>query len=269
MLQFAARFSGPTVMPFPATLPTAPALSQARDFREPPAWLCLWLPLAFWLFNYLAGFVLDHPTYKRFFMGEMSLIEIPTVLVLVAAVVMGLRATQAAHVLNIRWLTGWLALGTLGCIYFAGEEASWGQWYLRWSTPEAWEALNRQGETNLHNTVGIAGTLLDKLPRALLTLGAFVGGIVVPLYLKLRGQSLNPVRLWYWIWPTMAALPTAVLGVFLARIDRGLSDIVGHDWPFYDLRTGELKEFMLAFFLLVYLASLATRLNQLRQASQA
>ncbi|HXG29980.1 MAG TPA: hypothetical protein VNJ47_14160 [Nevskiales bacterium] len=254
-------------MLFSVTPPSTPALSRAADFREPPAWLCLWLPLAMYLFIYSAGFVVEHGFYKRHFVGEMSVVEIPTVLVLIAAIVMGIRALRHAHALRMRPLVAWLLLGTLGCIYFAGEEASWGQWYLRWSTPEAWAALNDQEETNLHNLAGV-GFLLDQLPRALLTLGAFVGGIVVPLYLKLRGQSLNPARLWYWIWPTLAALPTAVLGVFLARIDRSLSEIVGHDWPFYDLRTGELKEFMLAFFLLVYLASLATRLNQLRQATR-
>ncbi len=249
-------------------LPAPPHLGQARDFREPPRWLWLWLPLAFYLFMYGAGFTLDRETYKQWFIGEMSLVEIPTVLTLIAAIAMGICAIRCAHQLRIRFLVGWLLLGTLGCIYFAGEEASWGQWYLKWSTPEAWDALNRQGETNLHNTVGIAGTLLDKLPRLLLTLGAFVGGIAVPVYLKVRGQSLNPARLWYWIWPTPVALPSAVFGVFLARIDRTIGDLVGHDWPFYDLRTGELKEFMLAFFLLVYLASLSTRLNQLRQASR-
>jgi hypothetical protein len=255
-------------MPFSAALPSAPALGQARDFREPPVWIWLWLPLAFYLFNYLAGFVLDHATYKQWFIGEMGIPDLSTVLILLPAIAAGVVAIRHARALRYRFLVGWLALGTLGCLYFAGEEASWGQWYLKWSTPEAWEALNRQGETNLHNTVGIAGTLLDKLPRLLLTLGAFVGGIAVPLYLKIRRQSLNPARLWYWIWPTRVALPAAVFGVFLARIDRTIGGIVGYDWPFYDLRTGELKEFMLAYFLLVYLASLATRLNQLRQASQ-
>lgn len=249
-------------------LPTAPQLAHARDYRDLPAWLSVWLPLLFFLFVYLSGTLLSQESYRRFFIGEMSVIEIPTVLLLIAAVVMGLRASRDAYTLNSRFLAIWLGLGTLGCIYFAGEEASWGQWYLRWSTPEAWQALNDQGETNLHNMAGF-GFLLDQLPRALLTLGAFIGGIVAPLYLRLRGRTLDPARLWYWIWPTMAALPAAIFGVFLARIDRTIGGIAGHDWPFYDLRTGELKEFMLACFLLVYLASLAQRLRQLRAATRS
>jgi hypothetical protein len=254
-------------MLFSLTLPSAHTLTRASDFREPPIWLCLWLPLAVYLFVYGAGFVLSHETYRIYMVGEMSFIEIPTVLVLIAAVVMGISAIRGAHVLNIRFLTAWLVMGTLGCIYFTGEEASWGQWYLRWTTPEAWADLNDQDETNLHNMTGF-GFLLDQLPRLLLTLGAFIGGIAVPLYLKFRGQALNPARLWYWIWPTAAALPAAVFAVFLARIDRTISYFVGYEWPFYNLRTGELKEFMLACFLLVYLASLTLRLRQLREATR-
>lgn len=246
-------------------LPSSSRLASADNFKDLPVWLWLWLPLAFYVLMYVCGFVLDGETYRRFFIGEMGIPDFTTVLVLLAAIVIGARATLGAHLLRLRLLAAWLALGTLGCLYFAGEEASWGQWYLRWDTPEAWAALNNQQETNLHN-LETFGFLLDQLPRAMLTLGAFTGGIVVPLYLKLRGQSLNPARLWYWIWPTIITLPVAVLGVFLARIDRTIGGLVGHDWPFYDLRTGELKELMLAFFLLMYLASLAVRLRQLRNA---
>jgi hypothetical protein len=153
-------------------------------------------------------------------------------------------------------------LGTLGCFYFAGEEASWGQWYLRWSTPEAWQALNNQQETNLHNLETL-GPLLDQLPRALLTLGAFAGGIVMPLYLKLRSTALDPQRFWYWLWPTAVTLPAALFGVFLARADRRIGDLLDQVWPYYDMRTGELKEFFLGYFLMLYLLSFRLRLRQL------
>ncbi|MGH8459288.1 MAG: hypothetical protein ACRESV_08050, partial [Nevskiales bacterium] len=142
---------------------------------------------------------------------------------------------------------------------------SWGQWYLRWTTPEAWQALNNQQETNLHNLETL-GPLLDQLPRALLTLGAFVGGIVVPLYLKLRGQWFDPQRFWYWIWPTAITLPVAVLAVILARIDRRIGAVIDQVWPFYDMRSGELKEFFLGYFLMLYLLSFRLRLRQLRTA---
>lgn len=244
----------------------APGLARASGFRDLPAWVYLWLPLSFYLFIYAAGFLLSEPAYIRYFVGEISVIEVPTVLVLIVAIVMGIRALRDARALRISFLPGWLLLGTLGCVYFAGEEASWGQWYFHWDTPEAWEALNKQDETNLHNLEGV-GFLFDKLPRTLLTLGAILGGVLVPLYLRRRRISLDPARLWYWLWPTAVALPTAVLGAILARFDRAVTRVVGHDWPHYDMRTGEVKELLLAFFLMVYLASLAVRLRQLRDAS--
>ena len=40
----------------------------------------------------------------------------------------------------------------LMAIFIAGEEISWGQRIFGWQTPEALAELNRQGETNLHNT---------------------------------------------------------------------------------------------------------------------
>jgi len=42
-----------------------------------------------------------------------------------------------------------------GCIFFivAGEEISWGQYFLGFSTPGIMETSNLQGETNLHNLI--------------------------------------------------------------------------------------------------------------------
>ncbi len=43
-------------------------------------------------------------------------------------------------------------IGALGSLYIAGEEMSWGQHFFHWNTPEYWAEVNRQQETNLHNT---------------------------------------------------------------------------------------------------------------------
>ena len=65
----------------------------------------------------------------------------------------------------------------LGCLYFGGEEASWGQHWMGWDAPDQWAALNNQNETNLHNSNGLAGSLLDQLPRNLLTLAALISAL--------------------------------------------------------------------------------------------
>ena len=54
---------------------------------------------------------------------------------------------------------------------------SWGQHFFHWNTPEYWALVNRQGETNLHNTYA----MFEKWPRAILEIGVFIGGLLVPL----------------------------------------------------------------------------------------
>ena len=58
-------------------------------------------------------------------------------------------------------------IGALSCLYIAGEEMSWGQHFFHWNTPEYWAEVNRQEETNLHNTYAV----FEKWPRAILEVG--------------------------------------------------------------------------------------------------
>ena len=53
-------------------------------------------------------------------------------------------------------------IGALSCLYIAGEEMSWGQHFFHWNTPEYWAELNRQEETNLHNTYAVFEKMLGR-----------------------------------------------------------------------------------------------------------
>jgi hypothetical protein len=44
---------------------------------------------------------------------------------------------------------------TLGFFFLVGEELAWGQRIFGWATPESLEAINKQGETTLHNIEGV------------------------------------------------------------------------------------------------------------------
>ena len=74
----------------------------------------------------------------------------------------------------------WLLMWALACIYFAGEEASWGQWYFHWDTPESFRQLNDQQETNLHNV----SSWFDQKPRFVVESWIFLAGFVWPLLRK-------------------------------------------------------------------------------------
>ncbi len=75
-----------------------------------------------------------------------------------------------------------LAVGALAIILMVGEETSWGQHWLGFSTPDDLKSVNLQGEANVHNLVSprtydliyqvlgwvliLAPTLADRLPRS-------------------------------------------------------------------------------------------------------
>ena len=67
-------------------------------------------------------------------------------------------------------------IAALSSLYIAGEEMSWGQHFFHWNTPEYWALVNRQQETNLHNTYAV----FEKYPRAILELGVLIGGMLIP-----------------------------------------------------------------------------------------
>ena len=55
-----------------------------------------------------------------------------------------------------------LIIKIFALIYYLGEEISWGQHFFKWNSPEIFQELNNQKETNLHNI----SNLFDQLPRA-------------------------------------------------------------------------------------------------------
>ena len=124
---------------------------------------------------------------ESWLVGELGLIENLTVVLLLWAVICtALVIFRSGNSLD---LTGkfFLVLYCLGCFYFAGEEASWGQHWFGWETGEYFNAVNDQQETNLHNT----SIWLDRIPKAIVSLSIFIGGIVVPLYFRFSGWKIN------------------------------------------------------------------------------
>ena len=154
------------------------------------------------------------------------------------------------------WFVGWLAGWVLACLYFAGEEASWGQHYFRWATPEALRGLNDQNETNLHNI----GTWLDQKPRTLVELWMIFAGFIVPIVHRFKPRALYADRSWArWFWPTGFAIPTvlAFLFAFVVSLVAKKTSSATLMW----LGSNELREFYVAFFLSGYLTSLWLRLR--------
>ncbi len=220
---------------------------------ELPAWLWLLLPPVIPLIQIVTryGFADIH---RRLVGGEFGLVENATWLVLLPAIVLGVLIARRGAALPSRWLRGWVVLLTFGCFYFAGEEISWGQHFFQWATPDAVARLNDQAETNLHNM----SSWLDQKPRLAVELFTIVGGVVVPLWARGRWRAQD----WqHWFWPTAICVPTALLAG-LIKLPGRIAQMMDTDPPFpFAIRASETQEFLIALFLLLYLASIYRRLR--------
>lgn len=151
-----------------------------------------------------------------------------------------------------KWLYAWLILATICCFYVAGEEISWGQHLLKWSTPEYWAQLNDQHETNLHNT----SSWFDQKPRLLLLIGVLTGGFIFPALQKFKPGAL-PAKFAI-IYPPAILAPTAFFVLAVKVIDK-----IDEYTPLVLLsRDSEVEELYLFYFVLLYMVILRRRLAQ-------
>lgn len=222
-----------------------------------PAWLCLWLPLAIAVALVLAWHLAPR-FYEAWLARETGLLEASHVLIPLVSAIYCLRILALAEARQDRLVFVWIVLGLLGSLYMAGEEASWGQHYAQWGTPEGWQAINDQGETNLHNT----SSWLDQKPRTLLEIGVIVGGIVIPL-LALWRPSIREGR-FALLLPPLACLPVAVIAEVARMWERLQSDGLWDAVLFY--RASEVQELYFSLFILFYLVVFRHRVLARRAA---
>lgn len=150
-------------------------------------------------------------------------------------------------------------IGALSCLYIAGEEMSWGQHFFHWNTPEYWAEVNRQEETNLHNTYAI----FEKTPRSLLELSIAIGGLGVPLA-AIFFPWLRACRVSLFL-PANALVPLAIGALGFKLVDRLQQ---GHIATLLD-RPSETIETYLYVFIVAYLVVYARRISELEAAEGA
>ena len=234
-------------------------MPRQRPAAVLPRWLWLWFPPVL-LIVIFAVRIVDPAAYRTWIDGELGLIELATPLLSIIGAGYGIALVRDLAREGLSKLLVWGALLTLACIYFAGEELSWGQHLFGWSTPESVARLNDQQETNLHNM----SSWLDQKPRLLLEIWVLVGGLILPLvgYREWRRFAREDLRSWFW--PTFDCMPTALLAI-LVRLPERIKDLAGLESLPYELRYSEPQEYYFALFLLLYLAALDRRVRQAAQ----
>lgn len=209
---------------------------------------------------------MPYDLWKRYVLGELGLTEQLTVILLVAALAVGIHVAWRTLAERDTRLTVFFVIFCLGCVYFAGEEASWGQHWFRWGTPDDWAALNRQDETNLHNLEGSVGTLFNKLPRNIMTWAILIGGAILPLVRRARGRHYAPRSFAWWIMPRTTCVTAAFIAALATVPQRIALALTGSMPAAFDITSGEVKELMIALFLLIYISSVARRFHRAQSA---
>lgn len=231
------------------------------DHELPKLWW-LYLPLAFFTTRYAIYLFSDlRNGLESWFRNETGVVENLTVLLLLIALGVTICALCRFGKELHNCLIIFLLVYCLGCIYFAGEEASWGQHWFAWETGDYFLNINDQQETNFHNT----SVLLDRLPKAILSLLIFLGGVVTPLLFMLRKRRINYLNRFWWLLPTVVCLPTAVIAsiaTWPSKIERAT------DLKFYFDQAQEIKELYIAIFILLFIVSLYVRLLLLRRTGR-
>ena len=205
------------------------------------------IPIALFLLPFIwMGLVGDDSLLKK----EFGIIENLTVLLLLVSIGFCIAAFRAAGRFTApKTLKPWIIILILGATYFALEEISYGQHMFGWETGETWKELNNQQETNLHNV----HPLFDQLPRAVLTLGILIGGVIMPLVRYFRKTGLAETNWLYWQWPTIDCLTVSLIVILFRDVMKPL------DFDFINI--GETKELFFATFILLYCISLYSRIR--------
>ncbi len=218
-----------------------------------PIFLTIFLPLSLTFIHYSWGiFYPEH--VQPFILGEFGIIENATVSCLFISMFLVLKTFLLAYKHHSWFSISWLACLFLGCVYFMGEELSWGQHFIGWNTPEVWKIMNYQNETNIHNfDREFMGSYFSKLPKTFLTSIVILSGTLIPLSRKF----VSPLN--HWVWP-----PRGIWCVSLLIILTSTSKYFAQTFPQITeylpeitlRKASEMRECLIAVFIMLYVVVL-------------
>ena len=255
------KLPGALVQNSATQLPDPARPGPYRPFASDPGWREAWWWLAVPVVSalaLLAVYRLSPAWYDQHVLPEgYGVLEFTQFVIMLVALAVAVRLLFNPFVRRRPFVLTVTILSALSCLYIAGEEMSWGQHFFHWNTPDYWALVNRQSETNLHNTYAI----FEKWPRAILQTGVLIGGLLVPLA-AMFDPRVRANRLSLFLPP--AALVPAAIAVFAFKF----LDIAQQKGLLHTLvqRPSEAVEFYLYFFILAYLIVFERRIREIEAA---
>lgn len=221
--------------------------------RDLPRAVWLYLPVAVAFAVLIAHAVAPLWAWHWLFTEGWGLVELAHFLIPLAAAVIAFRAWRRLPRSADRRLSALLLVLALGCVYIAGEEHSWGQHFFGWDTPDEWGEINRQDETNLHNTT----SWLNQKPRVVLNLLVAATTIVVPVMEAMSTGERLIARVRF-VLPGRQTRAVGALVIFYMTWDSLAKDGLV---PNIAGREAEMHELYLYAFLLIYALGMLRRVD--------
>lgn len=207
--------------------------------------LYLWLPLGLLIIQCILELTLPGETLSLL-LSEHGPHELAQAAIIFIALLVAIHALTHKEIWHNALLRFWFALAALCCLYVTGEELSWGQQVFNWATPDYWQNVNDQQETNFHNT----SSWLDQKPRLLLEISIIIGGLLIPLLKRFKPHIL-PTK-FSALYPQNNMIPLTLMIIVPKLIEKG-----GEAFDITTFaRVSEVQELYMFYFVLLYLWTL-------------
>lgn len=177
---------------------------------------------------------------------EDRLVEWVTALSYLFASLLFLRAMVYQSRSHVAKVDVWFLLFlSLGCLFVGGEEISWGQRLIGFSTPESIRQYNFQNEVTVHNL----GDWGRDGPRRLYMLGVFAYVVLFPIAHGAFGFVRRLTAAFHIIVPPKILIVPFACSMALSGVNK-LNHVLGFGWS---LRTDYAAEVMELFSGLLFL----------------
>lgn len=193
--------------------------------------------------------------------SDTSVFEHAVGFLLLLSLLMGVYILVTRDLKPFPGLRPWLIAWCLGIGFFLGEDMNWGQHLFGWESPDFFLENNKELETNLYNM----SPVFNQWPRMIVRLWVFVAGFLVPLawtWPRRATAKFVPDQLW----PQRRTMWLALAAVLVPSVEFVVLAVSGADQGGIPIRFSEVEEFFFAWFFLLYVSDLSSRLRRAEHA---